>query len=176
MPPLELYTADTPNGKKISIALEEMGLDYVVKPVDIGGNVDQFTPEFKAISPNSKIPAIVDYDTADGLPQTVFESGAILLYLAHKVGKFMPSAPRDIISCHEWLFWQVGGFGPMAGQVHHFLAVQAKDGMADKVAYSVARYQKEVHRLYAVMDEHMSAGGREYFAGEQYSIADMAIL
>ena len=135
MPPLELYTADTctPNGKKISIALEEMGLDYVAKPVDIGGNVDQFTPEFKAmaISPNSKIPAIVDYDTADGLPQTVFESGAILLYLAHKVGKFVPSAPRDIISCHEWLFWQVGGFGPMAGQVHHFLAVQARTVICD---------------------------------------------
>eukprot|EP01048_Picozoa_sp_COSAG05_P010980 COSAG05_NODE_1003_length_6237_cov_7.337732_6_plen_175_part_00 len=174
MPALEFYTADTPNGKKISIALEEMGLDYVVKPVDIGGNVDQFTPEFKAISPNSKIPAIVDYDTADGSRQTVFESGAILLYLAQKVGKFVPSSPRELIACHEWLFWQVGGFGPMAGQVHHFLAAQAKEGMADKVAYSVDRYQKEVRRLYGVMDEHLS-GGREYFAGA-YSIADMAIL
>jgi GST-like protein len=172
---LELYTADTPNGKKISIALEEMGLEYVVRPVDISGNVDQFTPEFKAISPNSKIPAIVDFGTADGgPPQAIFESGAILLYLAQKTRKFLPLAPREVIACHEWLFWQIGGFGPMAGQVHHFLGQQAQEGMHEKVAYSVARYQKEVHRLYGVMDERLRL--TEYFAGSEYTIADMAIL
>jgi GST-like protein len=169
--PIDLYTWDTPNGKKISIALEEMGLPYLIRPVDIGSNFAQNTAEFKAISPNSKIPAIVDYDTPDGKPQTVFESGAILLYLAEKTQRFLPSEPRDRVSMHEWLFWQVAGFGPIPGQLHHFLGLPPEQRLSQ--TYALGRFRKETRRLYGVMNERLSQA--TYFAGAEYTIADMAI-
>ena len=165
---IELYTWNTPNGRKISVALEEMGLPYTVHTVNIGKD-EQFAPSFLAISPNNRIPAIIDTDGPGGKPISVFESGAILIYLAEKTGKFMPSDARGKVPVLEWLMWQMGGFGPMPGQVHHFL--QVADPVDQK--YGLARYSKETRRLYGVLNKQLE--GRDYVAGE-CSIADFAIL
>ncbi len=166
--PIELHAFDTPNGRKISIALEEMALPYTVKIVDIRKG-DQHDPAFLKISPNAKIPAIVDPDGPDGKPVSVFESGAILLYLGEKTGKFLPADLAARIPVLEWLMFQHGGFGPIPGQVHHFLTVENE---ADR-RYGLERYSKETQRLYGVMDARLA--GHEFFAGET-SIADFAIL
>jgi GSH-dependent disulfide-bond oxidoreductase len=158
---IDLYTWSTPNGRKVSIALEEMALDYEVHPINIGKG-EQFAPEFLAISPNNRIPAIVDRDT--GL--SLFESGAILIYLAEKTGRFMPREGEAKWRTLEWLMWQMGGIGPMLGQTHHF--VHFNPG---KAAYAEDRYEKEAKRLYGVLDRRL--GEVEYMAGD-YSIADMA--
>ena len=162
---IDLYYWPTPNGHKISIALEELGLDYTVKPVDIGKG-DQFKPEFLAFSPNNRMPAIIDHD-AGGELQTVFESGAILIYLAEKTGKLMPADPRDRIATLEWLFWQMGGLGPMLGQAHHFNLYAPK-----KIKYAMERYSNEANRLYGVLDRRLA--DNEWLAGGEYSIADIA--
>ena len=164
---IELYYWPTPNGWKISIMLEECGLPYVVRPVDISKG-EQFTPEFLAISPNNRIPAIVDPQGPDGRPISVFESGAILQYLGRKTGKFYPSAERARVAVEEWLFWQVGGLGPMAGQANHF-----RRYAPESITYAVARYTDEVNRLFGVMNTRLA--GREFLAG-RYSIADMACV
>ncbi|TNC16442.1 glutathione S-transferase [Methylobacterium terricola] len=164
---IQLYTWDTPNGRKISVALEEMGLPYRVEPVDITKG-RQFEPDFLRLSPNNRIPAIVDSEGPDGAPISVFESGAILVYLAEKTGLFLPAGGRGRVQAMEWLMWQMGGFGPMPGQVHHFLTVDEKDR-----AYGLERYQKETRRLYGVLDRRLAEG--EYVAGA-LSIADFAIL
>ena len=165
---IDLYTWNTPNGRKISVTLEEMGLPYNVHPVNISKD-EQFAPAFLAISPNNRIPAIVDPDGPGGQPVSVFESGAIMIYLAEKCGKFIPADPRRRVAALEWLMWQMGGFGPMPGQVHHFL------GVADPVdqKYGLERYSKETRRLYGVLDKRLA--GRDYVADE-CSIADFAIL
>ena len=163
---IELYHWPTPNGHKITIFLEEAGLPYRLHAVDIGKG-DQFKPEFLAISPNNRIPAIIDTVPADGgAPVPIFESGAILLYLAEKTGRFMPGGLRERVDVLQWLFWQVGGLGPMSGQAGHF-AIYAPE----KIQYGIDRYTKEVNRLYGVMDR--SLADRPYLAGD-YSIADMA--
>ena len=167
---IDLYTWNTPNGRKISVALEEMGLPYKVHTVNISKN-EQFEPAFLAISPNNRIPAIVDPDGPGGAPISVFESGAILLYLAEKTGKFMPKDPRGKVAVTEWLMWQMGGFGPMPGQVHHFL-MQPEGPARD---YGFKRYHTETKRLYGVLEKRLA--GREYVATEgEPSIADFAIL
>ncbi len=166
--PIELHTWNTPNGRKISVALEEMGLAYSVHPVDITKD-KQFEPAFLRISPNNRIPAIVDPDGPGGAPISVFESGAILIYLAEKTGRFLPKDARARVAVFEWLMWQMGGFGPMPGQVHHFLGV--KDPQDQR--YGLERYSKETHRLYGVMNKRLSE--REFFADE-LSIADFAVL
>lgn len=158
---IDLYTWGTPNGRKVSILLEELGIEYAVHPIDIGKG-DQMTPEFLKISPNNKIPAIVDRDT--GL--TLMESGAILWYLAEKHGQFIPSDPVARMRVMEWLMWQMGGLGPMAGQSHHFL--HFNPGKSD---YAEERYGSEVKRLYGVLNKRLE--GQEYICGA-YSIADMA--
>jgi len=165
---IELFAFDTPNGRKISVALEEMGLPYAVQIVDIGAG-QQFDPAFLAISPNNKIPAIVDPDGPDAQPISVFESGAILVYLAEKTGLFLPRAGRARVEVMEWLMFQMGGFGPMPGQVHHFIALGSE---ADR-RYGLERFMSETRRLYGVMDRRLQ--GRSYFAGE-LSIADFALL
>ena len=163
---IELYHWPTPNGHKITIFLEEAGLPYRLHAVDIGKG-DQFKPEFLAISPNNRIPAIIDTVPADGgAPVPIFESGAILLYLAEKTGRFMPGGLRERVDVLQWLFWQVGGLGPMSGQAGHF-AIYAPE----KIQYGIDRYTKEVNRLYGVMDRRLA--DRAYLAGD-YSIADMA--
>jgi GST-like protein len=163
---IDLYYWTTPNGHKITIFLEETGLPYKVVPVNIGKG-EQFTPQFLAISPNNRIPAIVDHAPADGgTPLPMFESGAILLYLADKVQQFIPRAARERLQCIEWLFWQMGNLGPMNGQNHHF-----SHYAPEKIAYAIDRYVRESSRLYAVLDRRLA--NREYIAGE-YSIADMA--
>ena len=164
--PIELYYWPTPNGWKITIMLEECGLPYTVLPVNIGKG-DQFKPEFLAISPNNKMPAIVDHDGPGGEPISVFESGAILQYLGRKTGKFYPQDERARIEVDQWLFWQMGGFGPMLGQAHHFRIYAP-----EKVEYAIDRYTNETHRLYGVLNKRLA--DREFVAGE-YSIADMAI-
>jgi GST-like protein len=164
---IELYYWPTPNGHKISIALEEMGLDYTIKSVNIGKG-DQFKPEFLAFSPNNRMPAIIDFDTPDGKPQTVFESGAILLYLAEKTGQFLSTDPRQRIITMEWLMWQMGGFGPMLGQAHHFNFYAP-----EKLPYAMERYSTEANRLYGVLDRRLA--DRDFVA-DDYSIADMAIF
>lgn len=164
---IELYYWPTPNGHKISIALDEMGLDYTIKSVNIGKG-DQFKPEFLAFSPNNRMPAIIDFDTPDGKPQTVFESGAILLYLAEKTGQFLSSDPRQRITTMEWLMWQMGGFGPMLGQAHHFNFYAP-----EKLPYAMERYSTEANRLYGVLDRRLA--DRDFVA-DDYSIADMAIF
>ena len=164
---IELHTWNTPNGRKISVALEEMELPYAVKTVDISKD-QQFEPAFLAISPNNRIPAIIDPDGPGGAPISVFESGAILLYLAEKTGKFLPSEMRQRVPVLEWLMWQMGGFGPMPGQVHHFLTVNEKDR-----EYGLARYMKETKRLYGVLDRRL--GLVEFVAGA-ISVADFAII
>ncbi len=150
---IQLYAWDTPNGRKISVALEEMGLTYRVEPVDITQG-RQFAPDFLRLSPNNRIPAIVDAEGPDGAPISVFESGAILVYLAEKTGLFLPASGRGRVQVMEWLMWQMGGFGPMPGQVHHFLGVDEKDR-----AYGLERYQKETRRLYGVLDRRLGEGG-----------------
>ena len=165
---IELYYWPTPNGHKISIALEEMGLAYDVKPVNIGAG-DQFKPEFLAFSPNNRMPAIIDQDGPDGDQVTVFESGAILLYLAQKTGLLMPSGERERIAVYEWLMWQMGGFGPMLGQAHHFNYYAPEE-----IDYAMNRYSSEANRLYGVLDRRLAQ--TEYVAGDSYSIADIAIL
>ena len=165
---IELHTWNTPNGRKISVALEEMGLPYRVIPVAIGKG-DQFKPDFLAISPNNKIPAIVDSDGPDGKRVSVFESGAILLYLGEKTGKFLPGPLIERIPVLEWLMWQMGGFGPMPGQVHHFIALENEQDRA----YGLKRYMAETRRLYGVLDKRLA--DREYVAGP-LSVADFAIL
>jgi GST-like protein len=166
--PIELHTFDTPNGRKISVALEEMALPYTVRIVDIGKG-EQFAPDFLAISPNNKIPAIVDPDGPGGRSVSVFESGAILLYLGEKTGRFLPRDLAARIPVWEWLMFQQGGFGPIPGQVHHFVTVENESDRR----YALERYMKETRRLYAVMDRRLA--GREFFAGE-LSIADFSIL
>ncbi len=163
---IELYYWPTPNGHKITMFLEEMGLPYEIRPVDISAG-DQFKPEFLAISPNNRMPAIVDHEPpGGGEPVSVFESGAILVYLAEKTGRFLPMDLRGRKAVLEWLFWQVGGLGPMAGQNHHFVQYAP-----EKIPYAMNRYVNETNRLYGVLDRQLA--GWEYIAGE-YSIADMA--
>ena len=164
---IDVYYWPTPNGHKITIALEEMGLPYAIKPINIGKG-DQFKPEFLAFSPNNRTPAIIDHDTPDGEPQSIFESGAILLYLAEKTGQFMPADVRGKYKVYEWLMWQMGGFGPMLGQAHHF-NFYAKQ----KLPYAMDRYSTESNRLYGVLDQQLA--DHEFVAGD-YSIADMAIF
>jgi GST-like protein len=167
---ITLYTYNTPNGRKISVALEEMGLPYEVKVIDITKG-EQFDPEFLKIAPNNKIPAIVDSDGPDGKPIGVFESGAILLYLAEKTGKGLPADARGRTAVYEWLMWQMAGFGPMPGQVHFFLG-QPEGPARD---FGLERYGKETRRLYGVMDKQLA--GRDFLAtaGEP-SIADFAVI
>ena len=169
--PIELHYWPTPNGWKISIALEEMGLPYVMIPVNIGAG-DQFAPEFRAISPNNRMPAIVDPDGPDGRPISVFESGAILQYLGRKSGKFYPADERARVEVDQWLFWQMGGLGPMAGQTHHFRQY-APSFIFDQrqVAYGAIRYTNETNRLYGVLNKRLA--DRDFIAGA-FSIADMA--
>lgn len=165
---IDAYYWPTPNGWKLSIALEEMELDYRVIPINIGKG-GQFAPDFLKVSPNNRIPAIVDHDPpGGGDPISVFETGAILIYLAEKTGKFLPTDLRGRKTVLEWLMWQMGGLGPMAGQAHHFR--QAMGG--EDVPYGVGRYSKEVRRLYGVMDRRLTDNA--WLGGEDYSIADMA--
>ncbi len=170
--PIELWYWPTPNGWKISIALEEMGLPYELKTVNIGKG-EQFRPEFLAISPNNRMPAIVDPEGPGGAPLAVFESGAILQYLGRKSGRFYPAEERGRVEVDQWLFWQVGGLGPMAGQTHHFRQY-APAMLPDQrhVAWGAARYTNETNRLYGVLNKRLA--GRDFVAGD-YSIADMAI-
>jgi GSH-dependent disulfide-bond oxidoreductase len=164
---IELHYWPTPNGHKITMFLEEAGLPYEIKPVNIGRG-DQFTPEYLKISPNNKMPAIVDTDPlGGGKPLSLFESGAILQYLAEKSGKFMPVAARERYVVMEWLFWQVGGLGPMLGQNHHFNRYAP-----EKIPYAIDRYVNETHRLYGVLNGRLD--GRAFIAGADYTIADMA--
>jgi GST-like protein len=158
---IDLYTWTTPNGRKISILLEELGVDYTVHPINIGQG-DQMTPEFLKISPNNKIPAIVDNDTG----VSVMESGAIMIYLAEKYEKFLPKDPIKKTAVIEWLMWQMGGLGPMLGQAHHFLHFNP-----GKAKYAEERYKAEVERLYGVLNSRLE--GQDYICGE-YTIADMA--
>lgn len=169
--PIELYYWPTPNGWKISIALEEMGLPYEVKLINIGAG-DQFAPAFLEIAPNNRMPAIVDPDGPDGAPISVFESGAILQYLARKTGQFYGESERDRVAVEEWLMWQMGGLGPMAGQAHHFLKYAPAMDPPQDLPYAKDRYRAEVARLYGVMDRRLA--GNRYLAGDFYSIADMA--
>ncbi|MDY0747206.1 glutathione binding-like protein [Paucibacter sp. R3-3] len=165
---IEVYSWPTPNGHKVHIMLEECGLPYRVIPVDIGSGA-QFGSAFLAISPNNKIPAIVDPDGPDGRPISLFESGAILLYLAGKTGRFMPEDTRGKYEALQWLMFQMGGVGPMLGQAHHFRIYAP-----EKIAYAIDRYTNEAKRLYGVMDKRLASS--TYIAGKQYGIADMAIF
>jgi GST-like protein len=165
---IDLHTWDTPNGRKISVALEEMGLPYKVFPVNISKG-DQHKPDFLKLSPNGKIPAILDPDGPGGGPVSVFESGAILLYLGEKTGRFLPSDPRKRIQVLEWLMWQMGGFGPMPGQVHHFIALEKEEDRR----YGLARYMAETRRLYSVLDARLASRD---FVADEISVADFAIL
>jgi GST-like protein len=163
---IDVYSWATPNGHKIHIMLEELGLEYKPIPIDIGAG-DQFTPEFLAISPNNKIPAIIDSDGPDGKPLALFESGAILFYLAEKTGKFLPLDPVGRYTTMQWLMFQMGGVGPMLGQAHHFRIYAP-----EKIEYAVNRYSNEARRLYGVMDKQL--GVTRFLAGNDYSIADIA--
>ena len=170
---IDLYYWPTPNGWKVSLMLEECGLSYTMKPVNIGKG-EQFAPEFLAMSPNNRMPAITDHAPADvalgGAPISVFESGAILIYLAEKTGRFLPNDLRKRKAVLEWLMWQIGGLGPMAGQNGHFLLYAP-----EKIGYAIERYGKEVNRLYGVLDGQLQRTGA-FVAGDDYSIADMAIF
>jgi GSH-dependent disulfide-bond oxidoreductase len=164
---IDLYYWTTPNGHKITMFLEESGLEYKIHPVNIGKG-EQFTEDFLRIAPNNRIPAIVDQAPADGgAPLSLFESGAILLYLADKIGQFIPHNLRGRNETLQWLFWQIGGLGPMAGQNHHFSA-----GAPEQLPYAIDRYVRETGRLYGVLNKRLA--DREFIAGDQYSIADMA--
>ncbi len=165
---IEVYSWATPNGHKVHIMLEECGLPYRVHAIDIGAG-DQFKPDFLAFSPNNKIPAIVDPDGPDGAPITMFESGAILLYLAAKTGQFLPTDLRDRFRVLEWLMFQMGGVGPMLGQTHHFRIYAP-----EKIDYAIDRYTNEARRLYGVMNKQLAK--HKYIAGSEYSIADIAIF
>jgi GSH-dependent disulfide-bond oxidoreductase len=165
--PIELYYWPTPNGEKITIFLEEAGFPYNLMPVDITAG-EQFDEEFLRISPNNKMPAIVDSEGPNGEPISVFESGAILIYLAEKTGRFMPSSPRQRYRAVEWLMFQVSSVGPMLGQAHHF-----RGYAPEEIPYAIDRYTNEAARLYKVMDRHLSEV--EHFVGEEYLIVDMAI-
>ena len=165
--PIEVYYWPTPNGWKVSIMMEELGIPYEIKFVNIGAG-DQFEPEFLKIAPNNRMPAIIDPEGPDGKPISVFESGAILQYLGRKFNKFYPSDERARVEVDEWLMWQMGGLGPMAGQTHHFRVYAP-----EKVPYAIDRYTNEVNRLYGVLNKRLE--GREFIAGE-YSIADMACI
>ena len=165
--PIQLHYWPTPNGWKISIMLEELGVPYEVKFVNIGKG-EQFEPSFLAIAPNNRMPAIVDPEGPGGEPISVFESGAILQYLGRKFGRFYPADERARVEVDQWLFWQMGGLGPMAGQAHHF-----RQYAPEEVPYAVARYTNEVNRLYGVMNKRLT--DRDYLAGE-YSIADIACI
>jgi GST-like protein len=164
---IELYYWTTPNGHKVTLFLEETGLPYRLHPVNIGKG-EQFAPEFLAIAPNNRIPAIVDTDPpGGGAPIPLFESGAILFYLARKAGRFIPDDPRGTAEVLQWLFWQMGGLGPMAGQNHHFTQYAP-----EPIPYAIDRYVRETARLYGVMDRRLA--DRAYLAGDDYTIADMA--
>ena len=165
---IDLYSWATPNGHKIHIMLEETGLPYRVHPVDIGAG-DQFKPEFLQISPNNKMPAMIDSDGPDAKPISLFESGAMLLYLASKTGRFLPEDLRDRWSTLQWLMFQMGGVGPMLGQAHHFLGYAP-----EKIPYAMQRYAKEANRLYGVMDRRLTES--KFIACGEYTIADMAIM
>jgi len=165
--PIDLYYWPTPNGWKISIALEEMGLPYTTRLINIGKG-DQFDPEFLKIAPNNRMPAITDPDGPDGAPVSIFESGAILQYLARKTGQFCGATERERIAVDQWLMWQMGGLGPMAGQAHHFLKYAPED-----IAYAKDRYRSETARLYGVLDRQLAQN--EYVAGDFISIADFSI-
>jgi GSH-dependent disulfide-bond oxidoreductase len=164
---LQVYSWPTPNGHKIHIMLEECGLKYEVIPVNIGAG-DQFKPDFLKISPNNKMPAIVDTDGPDGKPISLFESGAILIYLAAKTGKFMPKSDRDKYNVLQWLMFQMGGVGPMLGQNHHFRLYAP-----EKLPYAIDRYTNEAKRIYGVIDRQLATS--PYIAGKTYTIADIAI-
>ena len=163
---IDLYTWGTPNGKKVSILLEELGLPYTVHAINITKD-EQFAPEFLKISPNNKIPAIVDADGPDGKPFAVFETGAILIYLAEKTGRFLPADAAGRSSAFQWLMWQMGGFGPMLGQAHHF-----RRFAPEKIPYAIDRYSNEARRLYGVLDKRL--GESAFMAGPDYGIADIA--
>jgi GST-like protein len=164
---IELHYWPTPNGHKVTMLLEEAGLEYRILPVDIGRG-EQFRPEFLRIAPNNRMPAIVDHDPSDGgAPVSLFESGAILLYLAEKTGRFVPTDLRGRAEVLQWLFWQMGGLGPMAGQNHHF-----SQYAPEKLPYAIDRYVNETNRLYGVLDRRLA--DREFVAGADYTIADMA--
>ncbi|CAN0622290.1 disulfide reductase [Burkholderia multivorans] len=163
---IDVYSWATPNGHKVHIMLEETGLDYRAHPIDIGAG-DQFSPEFLKISPNNKIPAIVDQDGPGGQPLALFESGAILVYLAEKTGRFLPADPVGRYTTLEWLMFQMGGIGPMLGQAHHFRLYAP-----EKIDYAINRYTNEAQRLYNVMDKRL--GETAYLAGDDYTIADIA--
>jgi GSH-dependent disulfide-bond oxidoreductase len=165
--PIELYYWPTPNGWKITIMLEELQLPYKIKYVNIGRG-EQFEPEFLKISPNNRMPAIIDPEGPDGKPISIFESGAIMQYLGRKTGKYYPIDERQRVEVDEWLFWQIGGLGPMAGQCHHF-----RQYAPERIPYAIDRYTNEVNRLYGVMNIQLA--DREFLAGE-YSIADMASI
>jgi len=162
---IDLYTWSTPNGRKVSIMLEECGLPYRAHPIDIGKG-DQFTPEFVALNPNSKIPAIVDQEGPEGGPYPLFESGAILMYLAWKTGKYFPTRITEQFETIQWLMFQMGGVGPFFGQVHHFLRAAP-----EPVPYAIERYTKETRRLYGVMNKHLE---QQNYLASDYSIADIA--
>ncbi|MDH5708049.1 MAG: glutathione binding-like protein [Hylemonella sp.] len=165
---IDVYSWATPNGHKIHIMLEECGLPYRAHPVNIGTG-EQFKPDFLKISPNNKVPALVDPEGPDGEPMSLFESGAILLYLAAKTGKFLPTSDRGKYEVLQWLMFQMGGVGPMLGQAHHFRIYAP-----EKVPYAIDRYTKEARRLYSVMDKQVGQHG--YIAGDEYTIADIAIF
>ena len=164
---IDLYTWGTPNGRKVSIMLEECGLKYNTHAINIGKNIDQFTPEFVAINPNSKIPAITDSDGPDGKPINMFESGAILMYLSGKTGKFLPQSVRGKYEALQWLMFQMGGVGPMIGQTHHFMRAAP-----EKIEYGIKRYHNETKRLYGVLDKRLSS--EQFLAAGEYGIADIA--
>lgn len=164
---IDLYYWTTPNGHKVTLLLEETGLEYRIIPINIGKG-DQFTPEFLKIAPNNRIPAIVDHSPTDGAePISIFESGAILQYLAEKTGQFLPTSLRRRTETLQWLYWQMGGLGPMAGQNHHF-----NQYAPEKINYAIDRYVRETARLYGVLNKRLA--DREYVAGDEYTIADMA--
>lgn len=165
---IDLYSWQTSNGRKVSIALEEMGLDYTVHPINISAD-DQFTPAFTALNPNQKIPAIVDSDGPDDTPISIFESGAILIYLARKSGQFLSRDPRAEYETLQWLMLQMGGIGPIFGQVHHF-----KRAAKETVPYALERYGEECLRLYGVLDQRLSQ--HDFVAAGEYTIADIAIF
>ncbi len=166
--PIELYFWPTPNGWKASIMLEELGIPYEVKLVNIGKG-EQFAPDFLAIAPNNRMPAIIDPEGPDGAPISVFESGAILQYLGRKFQRFYPQDERGRVETEEWLMWQMGGFGPMLGQNHHF-----RHYAPEQVPYAIERYFNETHRLYGVLERRLE--GREFVAAGEYTIADIAIF
>ena len=170
--PIDLYYWPTPNGWKITIALEEMGLDYKIHLIDIGKGA-QFDPDFLEIAPNNRMPAITDPEGPDGEPISIFESGAILQYIARKTGTFCGSSERERIAVDQWLMWQMGGVGPMAGQANHFLKYAPSMEPAQVLPYAQTRYRNEVSRLYRVLDTQLK--DNEFVAGDFFSIADMAI-